>query len=86
MLAWPLKKFDERFICMADYYRVKHQKEIRSNFSSNLDIVIELPRYHTDVYWDIGLGLPFESRYSAGSQEAGASMRERSEFRRKTAD
>jgi len=69
LLAWPLKRFDERFICMADYYRVKHQKEIKNNFNSNLDIVIDLPRYHTDVYWDIGLGLPFESRYAA-SQEA----------------
>ena len=80
LLAWPLKKFDERFICMADYYRVKQPKEIRSHFNNNLDIVVELPRYHTDVYWDSGLNSTFESSYAAGGQDMGASVREKSAF------
>lgn len=51
LLAWPLQKFDERFICLADCYKYKHQGDILKNFSNNLDIVIDMPKFHTDVFW-----------------------------------
>jgi len=52
LLPWPFYKFDQRYICMAEYYKVNNKKEVKNHFNSNLDIVIDLPRYHTDVYYD----------------------------------
>lgn len=54
LLAWPLKKIDERFICMTECYRYKRPDDIKKNFINNLDIVIQLPKYHTEVLWDLG--------------------------------
>jgi hypothetical protein len=38
---------------MADCYKYKHPNDILRNFNNNLDIVIEMPKYHTDVFWDL---------------------------------
>ena len=42
---------------MADCYKFKEKADIDKNFSNNLDIVISLPKYHLDVFWDIGRDL-----------------------------
>ena len=54
MLVWPLQKFDERYICMSDYYNFKERSDIDKNFSNNFDVVISLPKYLFDVFWDLG--------------------------------
>lgn len=54
LLAWPLQKFDERYICMADCYKFKEPAEITKKFNNNLDVIIEMPKFHTDVFWDLG--------------------------------
>ena len=53
LLPWPLKKYDARFICMADCYKFKGIDDIDKNFCNNLDIVLELPKHHTDVFWSL---------------------------------
>lgn len=39
---------------MADCYKFKERSDIDKNFTNNLDIVISLTKFHTDVFWDIG--------------------------------
>ena len=53
-MAWPLQKFDERYICMADCYKFKERADIDKKFSNNLDIVLTMPKFHTDVFYDLG--------------------------------
>jgi len=50
---------------MADCYKYKQLSDIQKNFSNNLDIVLELPKHHTDVYW-----YPAKTISSPGEQMA----------------
>jgi hypothetical protein len=74
LLVWPLQKFDERFICMGECYRYKEQKDIDRNFENNLNIVVEMPRYHTDVFWDLGQDISNASSFKVAmkAQKEGA--------------
>ena len=38
VLVWPLKKFDARFVCMGDYYRIKDPREMNNGFDKSLQI------------------------------------------------
>ena len=38
LLAWPLDKNDDRFVCMGDCYRYYDDEEIDNNFNNNLDV------------------------------------------------
>lgn len=57
MLAWPLQKYDPRFICVGDCYKYKHQSDIEKNFDNNLDVFIQMPKFHQDVIWNIGFDM-----------------------------
>lgn len=70
LLAWPLQKFDERYICMADCYKFKEQSEIYRNFSNNLDINIQMPKFHTDVFWDLGKEISLSDTFTTKSANA----------------
>ena len=39
---------------MTDCYEFKHPQDISRNFYNNMDIIIETPRFHTEVLWDLG--------------------------------
>jgi hypothetical protein len=39
---------------MADCYKFKERADIDKIFSNNLDIVITMPKFHTDVFYDLG--------------------------------
>ena len=39
---------------MADCYKFKERADIDKKFSNNLDIVISMPKFHTDVFYDLG--------------------------------
>lgn len=39
---------------MTDCYKFKEPAEITKNFNNNLDLIIEMPKFHTDVFWDLG--------------------------------
>lgn len=42
LLAWPLERCDDRYICMGDCYMYNNKNEIDYNFTNNLDVVVEL--------------------------------------------
>ena len=63
LLAWPLRQYDDRFICMTDCYKFKHSNDIDNNFANNLDIVIKMPTYHTDVFYDLGKDISIGSSF-----------------------
>lgn len=58
MLAWPLRKFDPRFICIGEYYKYKDLKDIENNFENNLDLFIQMPEFHSEVLWNLGSEQP----------------------------
>lgn len=57
LLAWPLEKIDERYICMGDYYKYKEKTDIDYNFTNNLSIDLKMPLFHQEVFWDLGIDL-----------------------------
>lgn len=65
LLVWPLQKYDERFICMGECYKYKRITDIQRNFENNLSITLEMPKFHTDVFYDLGIeitpGMTFKS-------------------------
>jgi len=63
LLAWPLRQYDDRFICMTDCYKFKYPSDIDNNFNNNLDIVIKMPTYHTDVFYDLGKDISIGSSF-----------------------
>lgn len=69
VLCWPLQKFDERFICMTDCYKYKHQQDINRNFNNNLDIIIKMPLFHTDVFWDLGKDISLGSSFKVSQKD-----------------
>ena len=54
---------------MAECYKYKHQSDIKRNFKNNLDIIIEMPRYHTEVLWDLGIELSSASGFAVSSRD-----------------
>ena len=56
---------------MADCYKYKHLSDIQKNFSNNLDIILELPKHHTDVFWypAMTISSPGEQMAQESSQE-----------------
>jgi hypothetical protein len=81
LLAWPLQKFDERYICMADCYKFKEPAEITKNFNNNLDVVIEMPKFHTDVFWDLGKDVSINDTFQSSQKGRGADFKDRLMFR-----
>ena len=54
---------------MAECYKYKHQSDIKRNFKNNLDIIIEMPRYHAEVLWDLGIELSSASGFAVSSRD-----------------
>lgn len=77
LLAWPLQKFDERYICMSDCYKFKEPAEIAKNFNNNLDLVIEMPKFHTDVFWDLGKDVSLTDTFQSAQKGRGADFRDK---------
>lgn len=42
---------------MADCYKFKERADIDKKFTNNLDIVLTLPKFHTDVFYDLGIDI-----------------------------
>jgi hypothetical protein len=42
---------------MADCYKFKERSDIDKKFSNNMDIVLTLPKFHTDVFYDLGIDI-----------------------------
>lgn len=47
---------------MADCYKYLKNDEIDYNFNNNLDLYIQLPTFHQEVYWDLGLDINEEHK------------------------
>jgi hypothetical protein len=52
---------------MADCYKFKRPTDILGNFNNSLDIVISMPKFHTDVFWDLGKDISLGSTFKMAS-------------------
>ena len=53
---------------MTECYKYKDIKDINRKFDNNLNIVIEMPKYHTDVFWDLGHDISVSSSFMVAQQ------------------
>jgi len=67
-MMWPLQKFDERYICMAECYRFKEIEDIDRNLENNFSLGITMPKYHTDVFWDLGVDINSGSSFKVAQK------------------
>lgn len=67
---WPLQKFDDRFICLGECFKYKKITDINRNFDNSLNIVFDMPKYHTDVFWDLGMDISTASSFKVEMKTA----------------
>lgn len=61
---------DERYICKGECYKFKRADDIKRGFLNNFDFVIEMPKYHAEVYWDLAEDLSQKSQFHVQQQRA----------------
>ena len=69
LLLWPLEKFHPRFVCVTECYRYKHISEIERNFDTKMNVVISMPIYHTDVFWNLGKDIALGSSFNVSQKD-----------------
>ena len=57
LLAWPLEKFDERYVCMSEYYKSKSKADVDYTFTNNLEVNLKMPRFRSEVFYDLCIDL-----------------------------
>ena len=55
---------------MADCYKYKRPNDILGNFNNSLDIIIGMPKYHTDVFWDLGKDISLGSTFKRAASNS----------------